>query len=84
MWCGSFWSFQPWYVQISLICKQGHLDVELNENGRQQAAVVSCAFCILSFLYTIQDSDLTLQFLFSFTLHFYLCPCDPNFCKFYN
>ncbi|KAH1133430.1 hypothetical protein GLYMA_05G080400v4 [Glycine max] len=32
---------QPWYVQISLICKQGHLDVELNENGRQQAAVVA-------------------------------------------
>ena len=29
--------------------KQGHLDVELNEVGRQQAVVVSSVYCMLSF-----------------------------------
>jgi len=43
---GIFW---PWYIQISVMCKQGHLDVELNENGREQAAVVSSAFFIFPF-----------------------------------
>lgn len=41
----------PDYVHIPLIRKQGHLDVELNETGRRQAAAVSCIFLCFSSFY---------------------------------
>lgn len=37
-----FWVFWPWLCSYFFnICKQGQLDVELNETGRQQAVAVS-------------------------------------------
>lgn len=42
--CCSFWVFWPWWLcsYSTNASKQGQLDVELNETGRQQAAAVSC------------------------------------------
>ena len=61
------------FITNTNICKQGHLDVELNEAGRQQAAAVSCVHCILSFLYTNQDlSYIASLFIYEFvTVKFY-------------